>query len=153
VMILAANPLEDVDWLFPLMECLHIAGFALSIGTIAVVDFCVLGAGPRRQYAAQISRSLGPWTLVGLVDMLFTGPLLYLGNGGAVQYNRNPGFQFKMLCLVLAIIYHYTLHNRLIRSEGAVDGSAVAPRIAASVSLMLWCCVVFGGLFIAFTEA
>jgi hypothetical protein len=152
-MILVANPLEDVGWLFPLMECFHIAGFALSVGTIAVVDFCVLGAGPRPRYAGELSRSLAPWTFVGLVDMLFSGPLLYLGNGGAVQYNRNPGFQFKIACLLLAIVFHYTLHNRLIRTEEGSERSVVVSRIAASVSLALWCCVVFGGLFIAFTEA
>jgi len=148
----APNPLENSDWLFPLMECLHIPGFALSVGTIAVVDFCVLGAGPTRQYAAELSRSLSLWTLIGLADMLFTGPLLYLGNGGAVQYNRNPGFQFKILCLAIAVIYHFTLHNRVVRSDAAAAG-AVFPRIVAAVSLVLWCCVVFGGLFIAFTEA
>jgi hypothetical protein len=134
------------------MECLHIPGFALSVGTIAVVDFCVLGAGPARQYAAELSRSLSLWTLIGMAVMLFSGPLLYLGNGGSVQYNRNPGFQFKILCLAIAIIYHFTLHNRVVRSDAAAAG-AVFPRIVAAVSLVLWCCVVFGGLFIAFTEA
>jgi hypothetical protein len=37
------NPLNNNEWSFPLMECIHIAMFALSIGTIAVVDFRLLG--------------------------------------------------------------------------------------------------------------
>lgn len=37
-----ANPMLEAmirnQWLFPATECVHIASFALSIGTIAVVD-------------------------------------------------------------------------------------------------------------------
>jgi hypothetical protein len=152
-MLLAANPLEEIDWLFPATECLHIAGFTLSVGTIAIVDFCVLGAGVPRKYASSLSDSLSMWTLVGVALMLFTGPLLYLGNGGAVQYNRNPGFQFKMVCLLAALIFQYTIHNRTVRKVETPDEPIVLTKSVAAVSLVLWTCVVFGGIFIAFTEA
>jgi hypothetical protein len=148
-----ANPFETYEWLFPTVECFHIGGFALSVGPIALVDFCVLGAGPRRKYAAELSRSLGIWTLIGLADVLFTGPLLYLGNGGAIQYNNNPGFRFKMVCLLLALIYQYTIHRRMVNSIGMEGEPVVVNKSIALVSLLLWICVVFGGIFIAFTEA
>src|SRR6266699_154308 len=47
----ATNPLNNNEWAFPLFECIHIAGFALSIGTIAIVDLRLLGMGMRRQSA------------------------------------------------------------------------------------------------------
>ena len=142
-----ANPLEESEWLFPVVECFHILGFALSAGTIAIVDFCLLGAGPKREYAAVLARGLAPWTLFGLVDMLFTGPLLYLANGGAAQYGHNPAFRFKLLCLLVAIVYQYTLHRKLVIPETTPS----LAKLGAVVSLCLWTGVVAGGLFIAFT--
>ena len=37
------NPLNNNEWSFPLLEIFHILGFALSIGTVAVVDLRLLG--------------------------------------------------------------------------------------------------------------
>jgi hypothetical protein len=142
-----ANPLEESEWLFPVVECFHILGFALSAGTIAIVDFCLLGAGPKRENAAILANDLAPWTLIGLADMLFTGPLLYIANGGALQYWHNPGFRFKKVCLLLAIAYQYTLHRTLVRPGTPL----LLVKMGAVLSLCLWVCVVAGGLFIAFT--
>ena len=43
----ATNPLNNNEWAFPLFECIHIAMFAMSIGTIALVDFRLLGLALR----------------------------------------------------------------------------------------------------------
>ena len=37
--MLIENPLNSSPLTFPVLECVHIVGFALSVGTIAVVDF------------------------------------------------------------------------------------------------------------------
>lgn len=147
MLMLVANPLEDSEWFFPFMECLHIVGFALSIGTIAIVDFSLLGAGVPRANVNKLANGLAPWTLFGLVDMLFSGPMLYLANGGAAQYWYNPAFRFKMVCLLVAIVYQYTIHRKATRP----DASAGLGKLVASISLALWIGVVGGGLFIAFT--
>jgi hypothetical protein len=34
----ATNPLNNNEWSFPLLEIIHIASFAVSIGTIFIVD-------------------------------------------------------------------------------------------------------------------
>jgi hypothetical protein len=50
----ASNPLNNNEWSFPLFECIHIAMFAMSIGTIALVDFqclaCCCAGTPRRSF-------------------------------------------------------------------------------------------------------
>jgi hypothetical protein len=147
LLFLIPNPLEESEWLFPVVECFHILGFALSAGTIAIVDFCLLGAGPKRENAAILAQGLAPWTLLGLADMLFTGPLLYLANGGAAQYGHNPAFRFKLLCLLAAIVYQYTLHRKLVSPKTTPS----VAKLGAVISLCLWTGVVAGGLFIAFT--
>ncbi len=34
-----ADALNNTEWAFPLAECIHIGGFAVGIGSIALVDF------------------------------------------------------------------------------------------------------------------
>ena len=148
-MLIQANALTkamiDNDWLFPAAECVHIASFALAIGTIALVDLSLLGVGLRRNAAAQIARSTGLWTLTGLVLIIFTGFLLFASDPD--MYLRNASFRFKITCLVLAVVYHYTIHRKVALSE---NGSGMGTKLVAGVSLALWVSVVFSGLFIAF---
>ena len=148
-MLIQANALTkamiDNDWLFPAAECVHIASFALAIGTIALVDLSLLGVGLRRNAAAQIARSTGLWTLTGLVLIIFTGFLLFASDPD--MYLRNASFRFKITCLVLAIVYHYTIHRKVALSE---NGSGMGTKLVAGASLVLWVSVVFSGLFIAF---
>jgi hypothetical protein len=139
-----ANAMNNHEWAFPIVQSLHFIGFALSIGTISIVDFRLLGLGMRRQQAAEIAADLKPWTLAGLAVMLITGPLMF--STDAVTYHYNPSFQFKMSCLMLALLFHFTLHRRAIRS----DVSPNAARLAGAMSLLLWTAVVAGGRMIAF---
>jgi uncharacterized protein DUF6644 len=148
-MLIQANALTkamiDNDWLFPAAECVHIASFALAIGTIALVDLSLLGVGLRRNAAAQIARNTALWTLTGLVLIIFTGFLLFASDPD--MYLRNASFRFKITCLVLAIVYHYTIHRKVALSQ---NGSGMGTKLVAGVSLALWVSVVFSGLFIAF---
>ena len=140
----ASNPLNNNEWSFPLLEIIHILGFALSIGTIAVVDVCMLGLGLRNQSPAQLYKDTAPWTLAGLVVMLTTGPAIY--SSDPRMYNLNMSFRFKIVALLVAIVYHYTVHRR-VALAGVNGGTA---KLVGGLSLALWVSVVAGGLFIAF---
>jgi len=140
----STNPLNNNEWAFPFLECIHIAGFTLSIGTIALVDLCMLGLAFRKQASAVLARQMAPWTLVGLVVMLITGPLIFSSDPN--MYLGNISFRFKMGALLLALLYHYTLHRWAVYREPA----PAVGKVVAVVSLGLWISVVAGGLFIAF---
>ncbi len=139
-----AKAMNGPEWAFPVVQSLHFIGFALSIGTIAIVDLRLLGLGMRRQNAAELAADLKPWTLAGIAVMLITGPLMF--SADAVTYHLNPSFQFKMVCLMLALLFHFTLHRRAVRS----DVPPFAAKLAGAMSLLLWTSVVAGGRFIAF---
>jgi hypothetical protein len=144
-MLLAiANPLNESALAFPILECIHIIGFALSIGTIALVDFRLLDIGMRRQTPAQLLKDTSLWTLVGIVIMLFSGLLLFSSDPD--MYYLNWAFLIKMVCLAAAIIFNYTIHRKVARLETPPANG----KLVASISLMLWGSVVFGGIFIAF---
>ncbi len=149
-MLLQVNPVAEAmkahQWLFPAMECVHIVSFALAIGTIAVVDLSLFDIGLRRGAAPQLVRSTGLWTLSGLILIAFSGLVLFSSDPD--HYYLNSVFQLKIVCLVLAIVYNYTIHRKVALSE---EGSGIMSKLVAGVSLVLWISVVFGGLFFAFT--
>ncbi len=140
----STNPLNNTEWAFPLLECIHIAAFTLSIGTIALVDLRLLGLGFRRHTSAELAQQMAPWTLVGLIIMLITGPLIFSSDPN--MYLHNISFKFKMVALAIAILYHYTIHRWAAYREPA----PVVGKLVGGLSLMLWVSVVAGGLFIAF---
>ena len=141
---IASNPLNTNEWAFPVCECVHIIGFALSIGTIAIVDLRLLGVGMRHQTPSQLLKATAPWTLAGIIVMLISGPLIF--SSDPVHYLHNQSFQFKIIALLLAILYNYTLHRKL----ALADASGAGGRMVGAVSLALWLSVVASGLFIAF---
>jgi hypothetical protein len=138
-------PLNNNEWSFPLVEIIHIAGFTMSIGTIALVDLRMLGLAMMRQPAARLLKDTAMWTLAGLVIMVTTGPLIFFSDPN--MYLHNNSFMFKMYALLAALIYNYTIHRKVVSSP---DTSPGAGKAVALISLALWTCVVFGGLFIAF---
>jgi hypothetical protein len=139
-----SHAMNSAEWVFPAVQSLHFIGFAMSIGTIAIVDLRLLGFGSRRLGPAELAADLAPWTTAGIAVMLTTGPLMF--STDAVTYHYNPSFQFKMVCLTLALLFHFTLHKRAVRP----DVSPTAAKLAAATSLLLWSAVVAGGRMIAF---
>jgi len=144
MLIAFQNPLNESALAFPILECFHIVGFAIALGTIALVDFRLLGFGLRRQNAAELSKALAPWTLFGLALVLLSGPMLFSSDPDMYYLNRS--FQIKMVLLLLALVFHYTLRRKLL-------GGGASPnlnKLAACISLALWTGVIFTGIFIAF---
>src|SRR5215472_2589513 len=145
-MILAeANPLNASEFIFPTLEVFHIVGFAMCVGTIALVDFRLLGVGMNHQKTAEVAQDVAPWTLVGLALILLSGPLMFSSDPD--MYYLNPSFQVKMVCFAAALLFNYTVHRRV-----ALKGEHTAgARWVGGISLALWASVIFGGIFIAFT--
>jgi len=138
------NPLNSSALVFPVLECFHIVGFALSIGTIAIVDFSLLGIGMRRQTPAELARDTWLWTLSGLVLMLFSGLLLFSSDPD--MYYLNWPFLIKMAFFISAVIFHYTVHRKAVASDTPPQNG----KLVAWISILLWCGVIFGGIFIGF---
>lgn len=145
-----ANPIFDAmvrhQWLFPATECVHIASFALAIGTIAVVDLSLLDLGFGRKSAAALLRTTEIWTLVGLTLIIFSGLMLFASDPD--HYFANAAFRVKIPALVLALLWNYTVHRKAVLS----NNSGIVSKLVAVISLALWVSVVFGGLWIGFTR-
>ena len=131
-------PLKN-SWLFPVIQSIHLCGIALFVGTIILADLRLLGVALREHSAGEIARRLAPWTWTGLAIMLITGPVMFASD--IPRYTRNPAFIFKMVVLLLALAFHFTIHRKAV--------AAGKGRLAAILSMLLWSCVVLGGRAIA----
>jgi hypothetical protein len=142
----ATNPLNNTEWAFPLFECIHISMFAMSVGTIALVDLRMLGAGLKHQTPAQILKDTAIWTLVGLIIVITSGFVIWTTD--PLRYYYNWSFRYKIIALALAIVYNYTIHRKVALSDAS---QSIAGKLVATFSLLLWISIVFAGLFYAFT--
>ncbi len=140
-----ADALNSADWAFALAECVHIGGFAVGVGSIAVVDFRMLNFGLRHETAARILRYSEPWTIVALILVFFSGLALFLSQTDI--YLVNLVFPIKMYVLAAALIYNFTVHRKVATME---NPSPTLSKWVAGISLLLWAAVVFGGLFTGF---
>ena len=118
--------------LFPVLEAIHVMGLALSVGTIVLVDLCLLG------WRERPNANLNRFTWAGFAVMLITGAALFLSN--VARYVHNSGFLLKMVILAIAVLAHFTIHRK-------------ATRFAAILSIALWSCVVIASRFIADLDA
>ena len=139
----SANPLNTNEWAFPLCECIHIASFALSIGTIGFVDLSLLGVNLVDRSPAELLRSTQPWTLGGICLVIVSGLLIF--SSDPVMYLHNDAFRLKILALLLAILFHYFVYRRTV-----LNGAGIRLFAAGIVSLLLWSSTILGGVFIAF---
>ncbi len=133
-------------WAFPLIETVHILALAVLLGFILLIDLRLLGIGPKRIPVAQLERQLHRYINWSLVLILTTGVLLWASE--AIKTYDNAAFRPKIILLVLAVTYHYTVHRRAATSESP-SGPAWG-KIAAVVSLTLWFGVGIAGRAIGF---
>jgi hypothetical protein len=141
------DALNDTEWAFPLAECIHIGGFAIGVGSIALVDFRMLNLGLRHETTARILRYTEIWTIVALVFVLFSGATLFVSQIGI--YRVNPIFPIKMYVLLAALLYNFTIHRKVATMQNPPPALS---KVVAIVSLLLWVSVVFGGIFTGFLE-
>jgi hypothetical protein len=120
------------SWLFPALQSVHVAGLALLVGAIVLLDLRVLGWALRQRPVAEVEAQVRPWSRRGLALMLITGPILFAAD--ASRYLHNPAFLIKMAVLLVALVCQFALRRG---------------RLAAVLSLVLWTCVVLAGRAIA----
>ena len=78
------------------------------------------------------------------MTVLLSGPMLFSSDPD--MYYLNLSFQIKMVLLVLALVFHYTIRRKLLRGELSPDLN----KPVACISLLLWTSIIFAGIFIAF---
>jgi hypothetical protein len=139
--MLIDNPLNESSAAFPVLECLHLLGIVCGVGTAALVNLRLLGVGMVKSSPARLWSETMFVTLGGLALAICSGLLLF--SIDPEMYFTNQAFRFKMVSLLIALVFYYTA----VRRAAAHDGKA---SIVASVSLGLYALVPLGGIFIGY---
>ncbi len=141
-MFLQLQAILESPLTFPTLECFHIAGFGVGVGTIAVVDFRMLGWILPNAKVSDIAASLSRWTIIGLTSVFLSAAGLFSSDPDL--YYLNHSFQIKMTLLMFALIFHFTVHQKRAFEDQPT-------KWVGAVSLLLWASVTLCGIFIAFT--
>jgi hypothetical protein len=114
----------------------HLLALAVIGGAVLIVDLRLLGWTLGRQPVKQVARDAEPFLIGSLFMMLLTGYLL-MASLAASKYYVNLAFQLKMVFLLLAIVFTFTVRRWVIYK----DDNEITPgmaKIVAIVSVLLW---------------
>ena len=92
--------IREIEWLFPMIESLHVLAVTVFLGSIVWVDLRILGVANKDRDIRRFSKELLPITWTMFVIAVITGLALFTSN--AVNYAHNIYFQFKILLLILS---------------------------------------------------
>ena len=140
--------LREHAWLYPIVETLHILGFAVLVGAVAMFDLRVLGFA-RQLPVTALARHLLPWSAGSMLLVLPTGLLLFIADPLALL--ANGAFLLKLGLIVLAGLNALAFHAGPYRQAEAWPRRA-PPRalLHALLSLGVWIGVIASGRLIAY---
>lgn len=140
------------DWLFPIIESVHVIALALVVGSIAVVDLRLLGLASKDRMVSQLSEELLPFTWTAFAVAAISGFLLFTTN--AVGYIENDLFRAKLLLLVLAAanmgVFHFLTFRTVSQWDREVAALPTGAKVAGALSLIIWLSIIVIGRWIGF---
>ena len=136
------------NWLFPVIESVHLLGLALLGGAIFLVDLRLLGLGLKDRAVSELARDARPWMIAGLVAMVVTGLPLFLSEPIKCYYST--AFWIKMTTLPIALTFAFTVRSRVALAE-PVRSSARRQQLVGALSIALWFTVAAAGRWIGFS--
>lgn len=139
---------------YPMVLALHLVGLAFFAGLILLTDIRLLGWGLRGVSIANVVNATRWPKRIGFLWVVACG--ITLAGSKAEGYFLNTFFQIKMSLLFLvfvhAMVFRPTVYNRPEELDAApsIPGRA---KLAASLSLILWTCILSAGRAIGYMNA
>lgn len=129
-----SRAINESLWIYALVQAFHLLALAVFAGAVLIVDLRLMGRGLTQQPVAQVARDARPWLIGGLVALVLTGIPQLMSLATKEYYSEY--FWFKMYVLVVALVFTFTIRQRITQ-----DPTRVRPFWAGMVgfvSLMLW---------------
>ena len=115
------------------LSAIHLIGFTLITGGALVANLRLLGALLPGRPAADVTEPASLGIAIGLAVSIATGLPLFAWRAG--ELIASGTFQLKMLLLVAATIFHFTLHRSVARRPSS---TLKLVRVTGAVGLALW---------------
>lgn len=156
LMLLQGSALGDTvrnaEYIYPVLEAIHILGIALLVGPAFTFDVRLLGFGRNVVSVSAAARYLLPVSHIGFAIAVLTGIALLSAQATVVALSGAAPWKFGLL--ILAGLNVLAFHSGIGRRVAEWTDSAVTPvaaRVAAGVSLIAWTGVIFAGRLLAYT--
>ncbi|MEQ1884986.1 MAG: DUF6644 family protein [Bryobacteraceae bacterium] len=143
--------LRESQYIFPIIESIHVLGLAASVGAIVLLDLRLTGLGIRSATPGQIMSQLKPWYLTGFAAMFVSGVLLFWAE--AEKCYRSPTFRWKLLFLLLAGVNALWYERKYVPKMHAWSRTSLLPagaRLIGWFSLTCWTLVIGFGRWTAY---
>ena len=136
-------------WAYPPILTLHTVGLALVVGSNAVLDLRLLGAGRRIPLAALESVFRPLW--IGFAINAVTGLALFVA--AAEFTGTKPIFYVKLGFGFLGLATARLLRRVVFGNRAALDGPIpLGTKILAASSLILWAAAITAGRYTAYVN-
>jgi hypothetical protein len=118
-----------------------------------LVDLRIFRLFERDEPLREVTRRFLPPIWPVLLILLVTGSLLIIGEPRRSLVNTT--FYLKMALLLAAILLTAALQRMVLASPGVFENRSrqLAGRALATVSILVWCGILFAGRWIAYTQA
>jgi hypothetical protein len=145
-----AVAMRQWEWLYPIVEIVHIVGFVILVGAAFMFDARLLGRS-RALPVTGLERHLLPWARWSLLLIVPSGLMMFAAH--ATEMAENPAFRLKLILVAVAFTNAAVFHRWPFRTVGDWDTEVVGPgaaRAAGILSLSLWTGAIACGRLIAY---
>jgi hypothetical protein len=149
-----SHTIQTAGWVIPTLQTIHILSVAVVFSSAILVDLRLWRLLNRDVPLPEVTRRFLPAIWPILLVLLITGSLLIIGEPRRSLLNST--FYLKMALLAVAVLLTAWLQWSVSSSPNFWDrdrGRRVAGQLAASVSILVWCGILFAGRWIAYTQA
>jgi hypothetical protein len=149
-----SHVIQTTSWIIPTLQTIHILSVAAVFSAAILVDLRIWRLIERDVPLPEMARRFLPTVWPVLVILLVTGSLLIVGEPRRSLLNST--FYLKMALLAVAILLTIGLQRSISSSPNSWDRDRwrrIAGRFAATVSILVWCGILFAGRWIAYTQA
>src|SRR5258706_2350665 len=146
-----SHAIQAAGWIIPTLQTIHILSVAVVFSSAILVDLRIWRLLERDVPLPEIARRFLPTIWPVLLILLVTGSLLIIGEPRRSLLNST--FYLKMALLVVAILLTIGLQRSISSSPNSWDRDRwrrIVGRFAATVSILVWCGILFAGRWIAY---
>jgi len=136
------------NWLFPVIESIHLLFLALLGGSVLIVDLRMVRLLLKDRAVSELAGEARPFMIGALIGMIATGLPLFLSEPTKCYYS--PAFWLKMETLAIALVFTFTIRTRVTRAE-PVRNTARRQVLVGALSMALWFTVAASGRWIGFS--
>jgi hypothetical protein len=141
---------RNAKYAIPVLQSFHLMGLTAVLGVICIISIRLLGLGFLKLSLTTLWRELSRWFLAALAMTITAGIIIAIID--PTRYLANTPFRIKMAVLATAILYHYTIFRKVVRSapDSDVPRTTGVRALTGCLGLLLWFSVGWAGRMIAF---